>query len=469
MDLERICEIVARRETPSLKEERAVLKVAEWLMDRIREEALKGGLEVEVSLEGSLAKGTWLKTEPEIDIFIHLPPSFPREEFGGKVMEISKRATSGFRSMERYAEHPYLEAFVEGYRVNIVPCYIVEKGSWLSATDRTRYHTLYVKERLSDEGKREVRLLKRFMRGIGAYGAEIKTGGFSGYLCELLIIYYGSFINTLSAASKWRSKELLDLEGYYPKTEEAFKLFGERLIFIDPVDKFRNVAAGVREDKKSIFTVASRVFIKKPRIEFFYPPKIKPLSPPDLKRSILRRGSTLIFIKFLKDNVVPDIIWGQLFKAEKALFSLLERYGFKPIKSAVWSDERKLHIFLLEVESHTLPNIVKHIGPPVSKMEHSENFLKKHLKAEDTISGPTVEGDRWIVYKKRKYTDAVGLLKDNLRDGGRSIGVPEGLADALKLSMEFYLNMEIFNLYNSNLKFAEFLTEYLRGRPNWLE
>ena len=31
------------------------------------------------------------------------------------------------------------------------------------------------------------------MQGIGVYGAEIKVGGFSGYLCELLVMKYGGF------------------------------------------------------------------------------------------------------------------------------------------------------------------------------------------------------------------------------------------------------------------------------------
>ncbi|MBS7613865.1 hypothetical protein KEJ48_06465, partial [Candidatus Bathyarchaeota archaeon] len=42
----------------------------------------------------------------------------------------------------------------------------------------------------------------KFAKGIGVYGADIKTGGFSGYLCELLIVSYGDFIKTVESASK---------------------------------------------------------------------------------------------------------------------------------------------------------------------------------------------------------------------------------------------------------------------------
>jgi tRNA nucleotidyltransferase (CCA-adding enzyme) len=71
---------------------------------------------------------------------------------------------------------------------------IVPNLEWLSATDRTPF-IHYVKKRLGKTLQDDVRLLKKFMQGIKVYGAEIKTGGFSGYLCELLILHYGSFAN----------------------------------------------------------------------------------------------------------------------------------------------------------------------------------------------------------------------------------------------------------------------------------
>jgi tRNA adenylyltransferase (EC 2.7.7.25) len=50
---------------------------------------------------------------------------------------------------------------------------------------------------LHREQKDEVRLLKKFMKGIGVYGAEIKVKGFSGYVAELLVYFYDSFRNVL--------------------------------------------------------------------------------------------------------------------------------------------------------------------------------------------------------------------------------------------------------------------------------
>ena len=96
--------------------------------------------------------------------------------------------------------------------VNIVPCYKVKRGEWVSATDRTPFHTDYVKPLLDEQMAEEVRLLKRFMKGVGVYGAEIKIGGFSGYLCELLVLNYGSFTEVLRSAANWKERTIIDYE-----------------------------------------------------------------------------------------------------------------------------------------------------------------------------------------------------------------------------------------------------------------
>ncbi len=72
-----------------------------------------------------------------------------------------------------------------------------------------------MKKHLSLKMRGEVRLLKKFMKGIGVYGAEIKTGGFSGYLCELFVLHYGSFVKTLEAFARHKQRIVVDIEGHY--------------------------------------------------------------------------------------------------------------------------------------------------------------------------------------------------------------------------------------------------------------
>jgi len=466
---EGICREVLRRVTPSLEEKRKTLRFVEILSRRLSSELEKLGLEAEVRVEGSIAKDTWLAGEKDIDLFMLIPKEYGREGFV-KVLEAAKRASSG-NYLEAYAEHPYIQAEIRGFTVDFVPCFKLERAEEaISSVDRTPFHTAYVNRHLSPEGRSEVRLLKRFMHGIGTYGAEIKIGGFSGYLCEILIMYYGSFLNVLKASSCWNRKELIDLEGHYRGQEEkALRIFNQPLIVIDPVDKGRNVASAVRRERLAELIAASRLFLEDPRIGFFFPPETQAAHVEDTLRTMHFRGTSFIFLKIGSVRTVPDVLWGQLYKSQRALKNLLLRYGFKVLRDAVWSDERTSSIFIFELQSRLLPAVERHMGPPVTKKKDCEKFLEKHLSSELLISGPRIEGDRWIIERQRRYRDAAALLRDSLRDGGRGIGIATLISEAFKSSLEILIDREIREFYEKIPEFASFFTDYLRGRPRWLQ
>ena len=468
---EEVCADVIKRVTPSLEERAHILQLAEDLRRRVEEAAEEKGVETETRVEGSVAKDTWLHREPDIDIFLRLSPTLSREALGAVGLEIARRATQGVKQVERFAEHPYLECFVDDVRVNIVPCYRVERGRWLSSTDRTPFHTDYVKPLLNHRLAGEIRLLKRFMKGIGVYGAEIRIGGFSGYLCELLILQYGSFMENLRSASDWKGQEVIDYGGYYKgRKAELRKVFGgDSLIVIDPVDKGRNVAAAVREERLNEFIAAARAFLEMPSSNFFYPPTVEAFKADELVNVMRARGSALLFLRFGSVGVVPDVLWGQLYRTQQSLGKMLQRFDFKILRDAVWGNEVDVNVFIFELETRLLPPIRRHIGPPLEKRAECEKFLKKHLGVESTVSGPRVEGNRWVVETGRRYVDALELLKEKLRDGGRNVGVADLLSQTIAKSFQVLVNEEILPLCSSNEDFAKFLTEYLKGRPRWLD
>src|SRR5208337_4528210 len=151
------------------------------------------------------------------------------------------------------------------------------KGNWLSATDRTPFHTQYIRQHLSPDRRGDVRLLKAFLRSIGTYGADIKTGGFSGMLVETLALGFDGFLNVIRNFAEWNQNRYLDVEKYYQnRSGEVTKIFPEPLIVIDPVDKGRNLGAAVRPDQLWNFVAASRYFLKKPSLRLFTEPKIQP-------------------------------------------------------------------------------------------------------------------------------------------------------------------------------------------------
>ncbi|MFQ5836444.1 MAG: CCA tRNA nucleotidyltransferase [Candidatus Bathyarchaeia archaeon] len=469
LTLEEVCAKVLKKTTPSRKEKRRVLELAEKLKEKVRMAAEDGGIEVEVRVEGSVAKDTWLREEPDIDIFMRVPTTMPRETFGKVCLKIARKATEGHKQIERFAEHPYLESLIDTTRVNIVPCYKVKQGEWISATDRTPFHTDYVKPLLNDRLRGQVRLLKRFMKGIGVYGAEIRVGGFSGYLCELLTLHYGSFVDVLRSIANWKESRIVDYEGYYKgREQEARKIFEEPLVVVDPVDQGRNAAAAVRKQRLDELVVASRAFLTTPHLEFFYPRETVAYETKKLVNTITTRGSTIVFIKIAGVKTVPDILWGQLYKSQRSLRKMLQQHDFNIIRDCVWSDEKDFNIFIFEVEQRFLPLIKRHLGPPIDKKEECDKFLRKHVGAMSTLSGPRVEAGRWVVETKRRQTDIVELLAEKLKDGGRRVGVADLVSQAVANTLDILVNEEVIKTYSSNPEFAKVLTEFLEGKPRWL-
>jgi len=468
--IESICSNVLESITPT-KERRAEIEaLASELVKKVVSASKASGVKAVVRVEGSVAKDTWLSKEPDIDIFMRVPTTIPRKLLGDTCLKVAREAMEDAEQVERFAEHPYLEAFVNGVRVNIVPCYDAKRGEWLSATDRTPYHTDYVKKRFSERLKGETRLLKQFMKGIGVYGAEIKVGGFSGYLCELLTLNYESFVNVLKAFAQGKQRLIIDIEGYYEGRENELKLlFPEPLVVVDPVDRGRNVASAVRIRNLYEFVAAAQSFLKNPGKGFFDPPETVPLTVSELRRKLKERGSALVFVTFEGVDVVPDILWGQLYKSLRSLHKLVELNDFSLLKEFAWSDEKTLSMFGFELESRCISHVKKHLGPPLEKERECEKFVAKYVNSEDAVCGPYVEDGRWVVLVRRKFMDACELLRERLQDGGRNAGVAEGISHVLKKGFKVLVNEEIVNVYGSNGEFAVFLTEFLQGKPKWLE
>lgn len=469
-EIEEILEDVLRRITPEKKERDKIRVLSEKLERKVASASSELSVKVKVRVEGSVAKDTWIGEEPDVDIFMRVAKTMPRKSLGDVCLRIARKATAGSKQIERFAEHPYLEAVVDGTRVNIVPCYEVKQGEWLSATDRTPFHTDYMKKHLNVQMLGEVRLLKKFMKGIGVYGAEIKIGGFSGYLCELLILHYKSFMDTLKAFAQYRQRMVIDIEGFFKsRQKEIDLLFDEPLVVVDPVDKARNVASAVRVHRLYTLVAAAQVFLKKPRFNFFYPPKTASLTVGKMRHELKKRGSAIVFVTFGKVDAVPDILWGQLYKSQRSLRKLVELSDFKVLRELPWSDEKGLNIFVFELEHYCVSPVKMHLGPPLEKEKECERFIAKHQSKLGTVSGPYVEDGRWVVLVRRKFTDASTLLREKLKEGGRNTGVAEQISHVLKKEFKVLVNEEIIDIYEKNRKFAAFLTEFLLGKPKWLE
>jgi len=433
---------VLERVRPKAEDRERMRSVAESILSHINRLSKSLGLNCKAILVGSAARGTWLAGDHDLDIFIAVSGDADLN----KALELARIVAPEHE--EKYAEHPYVHAFIDGFDVDLVPCYLIESAACIkSAVDRTPFHTQYISARIAGL-EDEVLLLKQFMKGIGVYGSELKVGGFSGYLAELLILCYGSFANTLEMASSWRPGEIIDLE------EHSVLRHDEPLIVVDPVDPARNVAAALTLDKMQQFAAASRCFLKAPDIRFFFPERQKPLSDEHLIDAIQNRKSCFILIEFDAPHVVEDVLFPQLRKAEESVRSLLARNGFSVLRSDVCSYSEKAGM-LLELDVWELPYVSRRFGPPVWDGQNLSRFLAAHPYV---LSGPYIEDGRAVVEVARKYTHAKELLLKEIPS--QSLG--KHLSIEIKKGYIIYVDQELAQLKDA--AFRIFLSDYLEKK-----
>jgi tRNA nucleotidyltransferase (CCA-adding enzyme) len=465
--IQAVLDQIAKKVAPSEAERERMSQLAERLKSQVQSILDRAGFGGNVSIQGSYARDTWLSGEADLDIFASFPPTMDRREWTEKVLPAIRKGIDA-KTIDRYAEHPYLEFHIKGIRVNVVPSYSVEKGQWKSATDRTPYHTEYMRKHLTPEMRLEARLLKRFMKGIRSYGAEIRVGGFSGMLVETLILQYRSFLETLIQASKWRPIIFLDLEKPSGSQDSRAQGFGSPLVVIDPVDSNRNLAAAVRDDKLWGFVAAARELQQNPGTWYFFPPKPAPRTKAQFSKLIEHQNRDIATISFKHSRIVPDVLWGQLLKMEKSLTELMIRQDFRPVRSTVWSDETQSSAILVEMDSSTLPGVQMRQGPPVSKPDDSGGFLDRHLNAKDTIRGPWVEAGRWVVDKRRVILTIEQLVSAALKDRKFGLAVPEQLNRSFRQNVRVLKNEKILTMLGRE-GFDQALSEFLAAKPAWLK
>ncbi len=359
------------------------IEFSKLLVSHVQDNAPEGA---EVVLTGSMAKGTFLRDKRDIDIFVLFDRSVRREELEPAMKRIMDMAFPTLPYQLSYAEHPYVRFSFEGRRIDLVPAYKISDASERqSAVDRSVLHTSFIKEALPKERIGDVLLLKQFLRANGLYGAEIKTEGLSGYLCELLIVHYGGFLQFVKAAAKWRGQVFIDIKGYHKKKElpQAAKRFASPFIVIDPTDKGRNVAAAVSPANFKALSGLCREFLAAQSEDYFF------RKPPSFEeQAAMAWGDGELFILSMpRPDVVDDVLWGQLRKLCGQLEAALRDFG--PAK-VIADDSRHLVRLAIVVERRELPPTMTIKGPPLAMKRHAEDFRKSHPGARFTAKGGAI-------------------------------------------------------------------------------
>jgi tRNA nucleotidyltransferase (CCA-adding enzyme) len=434
-EVDAVIERVRERVEPDDDERAALDSVVETLTARAEDAVADLPVQADVVLAGSTARETWLAGERDVDLFVRLPPDIDREQLREYGLAVGHAVVDG---REEYAEHPYVVGEFEGFQVDVVPCYALEDATEIrSAVDRTPFHTHYVAERLDRNLASDVRVAKQFFTGIGVYGSDLRTRGFSGYLTELLVLEYGSFRGFVEAVADWQPPVRIDPRGHGTAT------FDDALVVIDPTDPERNVAAVLSRANLARVQHFARELLADPREALFDRPERDPVGADHVREAFADRGTTPVALRLTVPNVVDDQLWPQLRRSVSGIAGELDRLGFDVFRADAFAEPHesdtdtrgesdRAAVLLFELAVAQRPRVERHEGPPVHVREHAGSFYEAY--ADGDAYGPFIEADRYVVERERDFTSAeVFLDSDALLDVALGAAIERALAEEYDL------------------------------------
>ena len=445
---EKAIQKISESSAPSKSGQKKLAKISNDIKNEILN--FKDKRILKVTLGGSFAKGTWLDNDTDIDFFVMIEQTVDRKEFEELGKKVGYHALKKYKPYLRYSEHPYVEGKVDGIRVNIVPCYKVEKNRWKSAADRSPYHTEFMQKMLNEFLKSQVRVLKLFLKSIGTYGSQISISGFSGYVTEVLILKYGSFRNVLQTFAELVPNYVVSID---TPDEKIISKFKSPIIIIDPIDANRNLGAAISADCVAKFVLASRHFLKDPSFEFF-----KVSHKPNAK-TISQIKSNLLVVEFKIQRRSPDIIWGQLKRKLASISKQLENARFEIIKTFCFTDEQERAAFIFMSEVAKLPKLTVNDGPEIFLGAETDAFIKKR-KSKSIIM--CTEGIRIMSIEeteKRPIKEHTSAIIEKDINSGAKTGIALDLSKgySIYLANERVLNSFVSTAINHMVHDGEFI------------
>ena len=397
----------------SVKPDYSVVDKCNLVVKLINDKIKRLGVNAAAVLGGSIAKKTFLKGDYDCDVFV----KFDYGEFKSKddvLSDVLERVLKGFEPLRVHGSRDYFQFFKDGIKFEVVPVLNIKNPKdALNVMDVSPLHVLWFKKHSDEMICDSVRLAKLFCKAQEIYGAESFVKGFSGHVLDILIVYYGSFLRLLKAASSdWKrkfekhEKIIVDVENFY-KGKALFNINKSKiqgpLVVVDPVQKERNAAASLSEKNLRVFIRAASKFLKNPSKSFF---KVKVFDENKLINSALKNKRPLVIVKAMPLKKSVDVAGCKLLKAYDFIVNNMLKNDFQVIKKGFyWS--KKLEepaVFYFFIKDAVLEEDFVIKGPPVKMKSAVKNFVRKHKKT-------FVKGGFVFAIEKRKFRRAVDLLK----------------------------------------------------------
>ncbi|HTY44186.1 MAG TPA: nucleotidyltransferase domain-containing protein [Patescibacteria group bacterium] len=361
---------------PSKEELKIINENLKKFIEDVRKKIKKSGIEAEVFVGGSFAKGTVIrKKNYDIDIFIR----FDRKYRNENISEKTKKLLGNLKISVIHGSRDYFRMKIrEDVIFEIIPVIRIKNQKEAeNVTDLSYFHVSYIKKKVKTKKiLDDIKLAKVFCHANNCYGAESYINGFSGYSLELLVYHYKGFLNFIKAMTKIKEKEIIDIEKLYKnKNSIMLDLNSSKLkspiILIDPTYMQRNALSALSRETFEKFRKVCINFLKNPGIEYF---RTKKQDLEKLKKESKRKGYEFILLETQTKKQEGDVAGSKLLKFFRHLNEEIEKYFEVKNKGFEYEEGKNAEYFFIAKRKKEI--IVN--GPEIKDKENIKKFRSRH-------------------------------------------------------------------------------------------
>ncbi len=385
------------------------------------------GRGIELFIGGSYAKKTLVKRDKgyDVDVFVMFPYKMAKQshklaDFLSKILKKHK-----IKAIRLHGSRDYFQVKINKITIELVPILKIKKAEEaVNITDVSPLHVTYILSKIKKNKKLadEIRLAKAFSYSADCYGAESYIRGFSGYVLEVLVCYYGSFMKFLRAMTKWNGKEkiVIDPKKYYSSKAQVMHSLNKAklhspIILIDPVQKDRNAAAALSFKTLEKFIKVAKKYLKRSSESYFFKHEINIEA---LKKETKRNKAKFVTIQVTTLKKKVDVAGSKTRKFYEYLQFILKKNGFKVIRSIFGFSEKNLEAKFYFIYKEPEKNYVI-AGPPL-------NIPEKHIKKfKKTWKKTFVKNKRLYAKAQRKIFDMKKLIRRIPKSQLKEMGIKE--------------------------------------------
>ena len=400
----------------------SIKKRVNEVKNMITDEIKKNNINARVAIGGSIAKDTFIVNDFDCDIFVRFDLSYNNDNLSDMLFEIIRPLFSDV--LRVHGSRDYFQFSFKEIDYEVIPVYFIKDKSELkyakNLTDFSPLHVDWFNSRSNETIRDNVRIAKQFLKAQKVYGAESFVNGFSGHLLDILMIYYGSFLDFLRNAIKWKkiskdNPKIIDVEGYYKGSNAIFFLNKSKispLVVIDPIDKSRNAGAALSDESLSKMINAAKRFLDEPSYKFF---EIRFLNDEVIKSKSSNKQK-IIYFKIKPNDGNKDVAGTKVFKLYKQLAAFLRECDFDIFEMDFDWDKKNDIFFYYAVDRNDLSKTKIIKGPRKEFVDGVKAFIKKHSNNGDRVF---VESEQYFAEVERKFTrveDAVKSFINNKKE-----------------------------------------------------